>query len=141
MPFDNSKSEERRSEGPVRLCLRVSTEQCNYGLRASKSSSCFTKILVNIIHIYSSVGVLDLEVLNQRVNLCCVFPIPDGDANRHKVYTGSGNGYPTSSLRGCSCIPCTEVLVVGGYKLGERGSRSQVSTKGSVGYRMLWRCS
>jgi len=24
-------------------------------------------------------------VLNQRVNLCCVFPIPDGDAKRHKV--------------------------------------------------------
>ena len=42
--------------------------------------------------------------------------IPDGDAKRHKVHTGSGNRCPTSSLRDRSCIPCTEVLVVGGYK-------------------------
>ena len=49
-------------------------------------------------------------------------PIPDGDAKRHKVYTGSGNRCPTSSLRERSCIPCTEVLVVGVYKQGERGS-------------------
>ena len=67
------------------------------------------------------VGVLDRGVLNQLVNLYCVFPIPNGDAKRHKVYTGSGNGCPTSSSRDRSCIPCTEVLVVGGYKRGERG--------------------
>ena len=59
---------------------------------------------------------------NRLVNLYCVPLIPDGDAKRHKVYTGSGNQCPTSSLRDQSCIPCTEVLVVGGYKLGERGS-------------------
>ena len=51
-------------------------------------------------------------------------PDPDGDAKRHKVYTGSGNQGPTSSLRDRSCIPCTEVLVVGGYKLKERRSWS-----------------
>ena len=68
------------------------------------------------------VGVLDWGVLNQLVNLSCMFPIPDGDAKRHKVYTGSGNRCPTSSLKDRSCIPCTEVLVVGGYKLGEKGS-------------------
>ena len=50
----------------------------------------------------------------------CVSLIPDGDAKRLKVYTGSGNRCPTSSLREQSCIPCTEVLVVGGYKLSER---------------------
>ena len=49
-------------------------------------------------------------------------PIPDGDVKRHKVYTGSGNRCPTSSLGEQSCISCTEVLVVGAYKLGERGS-------------------
>ena len=59
--------------------------------------------------------------LNQRVNLRCVPLIPDDDAKRHKAYTGSGNRCPMSSLRGRSCIPCTGVLVVGGYKLGERG--------------------
>ena len=69
-----------------------------------------------------SVGVLDQQVLNQRVKMYCVSLIPDGDAKRHKVYTGLGNWHPTSSLRDRSCIPCTEVLVVGGYKLGERGS-------------------
>ena len=37
-------------------------------------------------------------VLNQLVNLNCVPLIPDGDAKRHKVYTGSGNSCPTSSL-------------------------------------------
>ena len=37
-----------------------------------------------------SVGVSEPEVLNRLVNLCCVLPIPDGDAKRHKVYTGSG---------------------------------------------------
>ena len=68
------------------------------------------------------VGVSDRGVLNQPVNLFCVLPIPDGDAKRHKVYTGSGNRCPTSSLGDQSCILCTEVLVVGGYKLGERGS-------------------
>ena len=70
----------------------------------------------------STVSVLDRRVINQLVNLYCVYPIPDGDAKRHKVYTGSGNRCPTSSLRDRSCIPCTEVLVVGGYKLGERVS-------------------
>ena len=60
-----------------------------------------------------SVGVLVRGVLNQLVNLNCVPLIPDGDAKRHKVYTGSGNWCPTSSLRDRSCIPCTEVLVVG----------------------------
>ena len=68
------------------------------------------------------VGVSDRGVLNQLVNLSYVFPIPDGDAKRHKAYTGSGNSSPTSSLKDRSCIPCTEALVVGGYKLGERES-------------------
>ena len=68
------------------------------------------------------VGVSDRGVLNQLVKVNCVPLIPDGDAKRYKVYTGSGNWCPTSSLRDRSCIPCTEVLVVGGYKLGERGS-------------------
>ena len=71
---------------------------------------------------FSIVGVSDRGVLNQPVNLNCVPLIPDGDAKRHKVYTGSGNGRPTSSLRDRSCIPCTEMLVVGGYKQGERGN-------------------
>ena len=84
-----------------------------------------------------TVGVLDRGVLNQLVNLNCVPLTPDDDAKRHKVYTSSGNRCPTSNLRDRSCIPYTEVLVVGGYKLGERGSRSQVSAKGSAGYRVL----
>jgi len=75
------------------------------------------------IHVeYLGVGVSDRGVLNRLVNLNCVSLIPDGDARRHKVYTGSGNRCPTSSPRDRSCIPCTEVLVVGGYKHGERGS-------------------
>ena len=45
------------------------------------------------------VGVLDRGVLNQLVNLYCVFPIQDGDAKRPKAYTGSGDRCPTSSLR------------------------------------------
>ena len=68
------------------------------------------------------VGVSVQGVLNQPVNVNCVPLIPDGDAKRHKVYTGSGNQRPTSSLGDRSCIPCTKVLVVGGYKLDERGS-------------------
>ena len=76
-----------------------------------------------------TVGVSDRGVLSRLVNLFCVLPIPDGDAKRHKVYTSSGNGCPTSSLRECSCIPRTVVLVVGSYKLGERGSSSQVSMR------------
>ena len=68
------------------------------------------------------VDVLDQGVLNRLVKVYCVFLIPDGDAKRHKVYTGSGNRFPTSSLRERSCIPCIEVLIVGAYKLGERGS-------------------
>ena len=66
------------------------------------------------------VGVSDRGVLNQPVNVNCVPLISDGDAKRHKDYTGSGNRRPTSSLGDRSCILCTEVLVVGGYKLGER---------------------
>ena len=61
-------------------------------------------------------------VLNQLVKVYYVFLIPDGDAKRHKVYTGSDNRCPTSSLRERSCIPCIEVFVVGAYKLSERGS-------------------
>ena len=76
------------------------------------------------------------EVLNQLVNMNCVSLILDGDAKRHKVYTSSGNGCPTSSLRECSCIPRAGVLVVGGYKLGERGSSSQVSARGNMNYRV-----
>ena len=73
----------------------------------------------NKIH---TVGVSDRGVLSRLVNLFCVLPIPDGDAKRHKIYTGSGNRRPMSSLRDPTCIPCTEVLVVGGYKLRERGN-------------------
>jgi len=69
-----------------------------------------------------TVRVSDRGVLNQPVNVNCVLLIPDGDAKRHKVYTGSGNRHPMSSLGDRSCILCTEVLVVGGYQLGERGS-------------------
>ena len=36
------------------------------------------------------------RVLNQRVKMYCVSLIPDGDAKRHKVYTGSGNRCPKS---------------------------------------------
>ena len=68
------------------------------------------------------VGVSDRGVLNQLVKVNCVPLILNGDAKRHKVYTGLGTWCPTSSLRDRSCIPCIEVLVVGGYKLGERGS-------------------
>ena len=63
-------------------------------------------------------------ILNQLVKVYCVPLILDGDVKRHKVYTGSDNRCPTSSLREQYCIPCTEVLVVGVYKLGERGSLS-----------------
>ena len=80
-----------------------------------------------------TVGVSDRRVLNQLVNLSCVFPILDGDAKRHKVYTGSGNSGPMSSLGDRSCIPCTEMLAEGGYKLGERGSQSQVLARCDVG--------
>ena len=38
-----------------------------------------------------TVGVSDRGVLNQPVNVNYVPLIPDGDAKRHKVYTGSGN--------------------------------------------------
>ena len=71
---------------------------------------------------FHRVGVLDRGELNQLVNLNCVPLILDGDAKRHKVYAGSGNRCPTSSLRERSCIPCNEVLVVGVYKQGKRGS-------------------
>ena len=69
------------------------------------------------------VGVSDRGVLNQLVNLYYVPLIPDGDAKRHNVYTGSGDRCPTSSLGDRSCIPCTEVLVVGGYKQFAREGR------------------
>ena len=68
------------------------------------------------------VGVLEPGVPQPTSEFVLRALIPDGDAKRHKVYTGSGNRGPTSSLRDQSCIPCTGVLVVGGYKLGERGS-------------------
>ena len=85
------------------------------------------------------VGVSDRRVLNQLVNVNCVSIIPNGDAKRHKIYTGSGNRCPTSSLGDRSCILCTEMLVVGGYKLGERGNWSQDSAWSGVG--CLRRCS
>ena len=97
---------------------------------------------VDLGGLYTRKGARKLSVfrnrgsLNQRVNLCCVPLIPDGDAKRHKVYTGLGNRGPTSSPRDRSCIPCTGVLVVGGYKLGERGSSSQVSVERNAGYRV-----
>ena len=84
---------------------------------------------------YLPVGVLDRRALNQLVKMCCMPLIPDGDAKRHKVYTGSGNG-ALCPVRECSCIPCTGVLVVGGYKLSERGSSSQVSAERNAGYRV-----
>ena len=80
-----------------------------------------TIFLAGLPNVPVGVSVWDRGVLNQLVNLYCVFPIPDGDAKRHKVYTGSGSGYPTSSSNDRSCILCTEMLVVGGYKQGERG--------------------
>ena len=73
------------------------------------------------------------------MNLCCVPLIPGGGAKRHKVYTGSGNRGPTSSLKDRSCIPCTGVLVVGGYKLGERGGIAPGLGEGGAG--CLRRCS
>ena len=78
--------------------------------------------LRRISYLVHVVDVSDRWVLNQLVNLYCVFLVPDGDAKRDKVYTGLGNEHPTSSLRDRSCIPCTKVLVVGGYKQGKRGS-------------------
>ena len=43
-----------------------------------------------------TVGVLDQWDLNQLVKIMyCVPLIPDGDAKRHKVYTGLGNRCPT----------------------------------------------
>ena len=57
-------------------------------------------------------------------------PDPDGDAKRHKIYTGSGNRGPTSSLRDRSCVPCTEVLVVGG--LQAKGEKELVLGLGRV---------
>ena len=80
-----------------------------------------TIFLAGLPNVPVGVSVWDRGVLNQLVNLYCMFLIPDGDAKRHKVYTSSGNDYPTSSLRVRSCIPCTKMLVVGGYKQGERG--------------------
>ena len=65
------------------------------------------------------------------MKIYCVPLIPDGDAKRHKVYTGSGNRCPMSSLRDRSCIPCTEVLVVGGYKMVREGA-SPKSRHGAV---------
>ena len=64
------------------------------------------------------VGVLDRRALNRLVKVYCVPLILDGDAKRHKVYTGLGNRRPTSSLGDRSCILCTEVLVVGGLQAG-----------------------
>ena len=34
------------------MILSPSLKECNYELRVTKSNSCFTKFLVNIIHIY-----------------------------------------------------------------------------------------
>ena len=53
---------------------------------------------VGVLNVNLCVGVLDRWVLNQRVKIYCVSLIPDDDAKRHKVYTGSGNRRPTSSL-------------------------------------------
>ena len=36
------------------MLVPLSIKEYNYGLRISKSSSCLTKFLVNIIHIYIS---------------------------------------------------------------------------------------
>jgi hypothetical protein len=39
---------------PLIFILPLSKKTCNYGLRSRKNSSCLTKFLVNIIHIYGS---------------------------------------------------------------------------------------
>jgi len=78
-----------------------------------------------------TVGVSNRRALNQLVNLYYVCPILDGDAKRHKVYTGLGNGCPTSSLRVRSCIPCTEMLVVG-VTNGPREGASPRSLRGAA---------
>ena len=54
-----------------------------------------------------SVSVLNRGILNQLVNLFCVFPIPDGDAKRHKAYTSLDNRCPTSSLRDPGPVACS----------------------------------
>ena len=67
------------------------------------------------------VGVSDRGVLNQPVNLFCVLPIRmviQRDTRFILVQAIE------ASLRDRSCIPCTEVFVVGGYKLKERRSWS-----------------
>ena len=64
------------------------------------------------------VGVSNRRVLNQLVNLYCVFPIPDGDAKRHKVYTGSGNQCPTSSLKDRFYIPGSLLTAIKGGSQG-----------------------
>ena len=89
----------------------------------AKSPGAAASVVPQSVGSFHGVGVLDPGgALNQLVKVYCVPLIPDGDAKRHKVYTGSGNRCHTSSLRERSCIPCTEVLVVWVYKQGERGS-------------------
>ena len=71
-----------------------------FGEGSSKTPSDLTPIarVLDAIMRRTLVGVLDRGVLNQPVNVNCVPLIPDGDAKRHKVYTGSGNRCPMSSL-------------------------------------------
>ena len=107
------------------ICMIICCHNISTAIEGSESSSIRGRCGLTLHHPGLgplSFSVSDRGVLNQPVNLFCVLPIPDGDAKRHKVYTGSGNRGPTSSLRDRSCIPCTEVLVVGGYKLRERGN-------------------
>jgi hypothetical protein len=68
--------------------------------------------------------------LNRRVNLCCVFPTPDGDAKRihedlswfgqKKALRPAGKGEYCISLHLSACVGVTS---------RERGNRSQVSKK------------
>ena len=99
---------------PIFTCLWLEPQEIDFLVICNKN--------VYILVSFNLVGVSDRGVLNQLVKVNCVPLISDGDAKRYKVYTGSGNWCPTSSLRDRSCILCTKMLVVGGYKLGERGS-------------------
>jgi hypothetical protein len=69
------------------------------------------------------------RALNRRVNLCCVFPNPNGDANRiRKILSWFGQRRPYVQ-RGEYCISLHLSACIGVTSC-ERGRRSQVSRRG-----------
>ena len=71
---------------------------------------------------FSCVGVLEPGVPQPTSEFVLRAPDPGWWRKETQGLYWLGNRGPTSSPRDQSCIPCTGVLVVGGYKLGERGS-------------------